>query len=312
VQAADPAGDPQGLGGVGEVQASHGGDLQLAKLHAAVAAVAGVVGDRDVAPGQGGQLVVQGGLVGLDDQDVGGVLSVDQPVGVLALGVHGVGGHHPSGKVQALQQGPELGDLVAGGVHVGLGQDRTAGVVHRGEQVDRRALVVAAAAQGLAVDRDPCRHGRGVGGGGGLAAGGCWLASQAPIARSSASASMRARTRRTVASPGGLKARVRRSRRTPSAASTWPGASAAHSPIAARELAPVSTATTATASTVANACRRPRRWRGRRSGRGGRAGHGTARVPARRVGPPDGWQQGWGMMQGQARSPGGSWLRQPT
>jgi hypothetical protein len=35
-----------------------------------------------------------------------------------------------------------------------LGEDRAAGVVHRGQQVDLRAGVVAAAAQGLAVDRD--------------------------------------------------------------------------------------------------------------------------------------------------------------
>ncbi len=98
-------------------------------------------------------------------------------------------------------------------------------------------------------------------GGWDVGGGGCWLASQAPIARSSASASTRASTRRTVASSGGLKAPVR-SRRTPSAASTWPGASLAHSPIAASDLAPVSTAATATASTVASACRRPRRWRG--------------------------------------------------
>jgi hypothetical protein len=40
------------------------------------------------------------------------------------------------------------------------------------------------------------------------------------------------------------------------------GASLAHSPIAASDLAPVSTAATATASTVARVWRRPRRWRG--------------------------------------------------
>jgi hypothetical protein len=39
-------------------------------------------------------------------------------------------------------------------VDVGLAQDRTAGVVHRCQQVDLRVTVVAAAAQGLAVDRD--------------------------------------------------------------------------------------------------------------------------------------------------------------
>jgi hypothetical protein len=41
----DPAGDADGLGGVGEVQVSDGGDLQAADLGPAVAAVAGVVLD---------------------------------------------------------------------------------------------------------------------------------------------------------------------------------------------------------------------------------------------------------------------------
>src|SRR5829696_9855294 len=72
----------------------------------------------------------------------------------------------------------------------------------------------------------------------------------------------RARTRRTVASVGGRKAPVNGSRRTPKAASTWPGVSLAHSPIAVRDLAPASTAATATASTATSMCRRPRRWRG--------------------------------------------------
>src|SRR5512132_1537732 len=57
----DPAGEPDGWGGVGEVQTSDGGDLQPAELHAVVAAVAGVVQDRDVAPGQSGELVVEAG-----------------------------------------------------------------------------------------------------------------------------------------------------------------------------------------------------------------------------------------------------------
>ena len=53
------------LGGVGEVQASDGGDLELAGLDAAVAAVAGVVGDGDLTPGQGHELLLERGLVGL-------------------------------------------------------------------------------------------------------------------------------------------------------------------------------------------------------------------------------------------------------
>jgi hypothetical protein len=103
VQGPDPAGDPQGLGGVGEVQASHGGDLQAADLHAVVAAVAGVVLGWDVAPRQGGQLAMQGGLVGLYDQDVGGVLGGDQPVGVVAMGMQCVGGDDPPGEVQPIR-----------------------------------------------------------------------------------------------------------------------------------------------------------------------------------------------------------------
>jgi hypothetical protein len=70
---------------------------------------------------------------------------------VLALGVQRVGGDDPPGKVQPVQQGPEPGDLVGG-------------VVHHGQQVDLSVTVVAAAAQGLAVDCDrlpPRRPGHG-------------------------------------------------------------------------------------------------------------------------------------------------------
>jgi hypothetical protein len=140
----------QRLGGVGEVQARDGGDLQAAGLDAAVAAIAGVVGDGNVRPWQGLELVVQRGLIVLHDQQVGGVLGGGQPVGVRALGVERVGGDHGVGQVQAVQQRPELGDLVGRVVHPGLGEDAVAGVVHHGEQVDLRVAVVAAAAQGLA------------------------------------------------------------------------------------------------------------------------------------------------------------------
>jgi hypothetical protein len=105
-------------------------------------------------PGQGGELVVQGGLVGLDDQQIGGVLVGDQPVGVLALGVHGVGGEDPAGEVQVLQERLEPGDLVGGVVDVGLSEDRPGGVVHHRQQVHRRGTMVAAAAEGLTVDGD--------------------------------------------------------------------------------------------------------------------------------------------------------------
>lgn len=163
---------------------------------------------------------------------------------------------------RAVQQRPELGDLVAGGVHVGLAQDRAGRVVHDRQQMHgaapRRPLP-RGVLPSTAIAR---RHAR-VGGGGCVAGwSGCWSASHRPITRSNASGSTRASTRRTVASAGGRQIRRSGSRRLPSAASTGPGASAAHSPIAVRDLAPASTAATATASTVPSACRRPRRWRG--------------------------------------------------
>jgi hypothetical protein len=73
---------------------------------------------------------------------------------MLTLGVERIGGDHRAGQVQPLEQRLEPGDLAGGVGDVGLGQDRAGGVVHRGQQVHLRGSVVAAATQGLAVDRD--------------------------------------------------------------------------------------------------------------------------------------------------------------
>jgi hypothetical protein len=63
------ADDLDGLDGVREGQpGGHGGDLHGAPSGAAVAFLAGVMGGRDLAPGQGGQLSVQAGLVALDQE----------------------------------------------------------------------------------------------------------------------------------------------------------------------------------------------------------------------------------------------------
>jgi hypothetical protein len=105
-----------------------------------------VVGDGDLTPRQRLELVVQGGLVGLHHQQVGGVPLGDQPVGMLALGVERIGGDHSAAEVQTVQQRPEPGDLVGGGVDIGLPQDRAGGVVHHRQQVHRRGAAVAAAA----------------------------------------------------------------------------------------------------------------------------------------------------------------------
>jgi hypothetical protein len=104
--------------------------------------------------GRPGELGVQGWLVGLDDQQVGGA-AVDQEAGVVALGVHGVGGDHHPGKVQADQHVLELRDLVAGGVDLALGQHGGVGVVHDGQQLHRPGMAAAdRAAQRLAVNRE--------------------------------------------------------------------------------------------------------------------------------------------------------------
>ena len=208
-----------------------------------MAAVAGVVGDGDLAPGQRPELLVQAGLVALHDQHVGGLLVGDQPVGMLTLGVHRIRGDDRAGEVQPLQQRLEPGDLVGGVVDVGWARTARVGWSIAASRctcdlpwwpLPRRVLPSTATA---------CRHAARFGGGGRVVGGGgCWPASQAPMARSSASGSMRASTRRTVASPGGCQAPVHGSRRVPSAARTGPGASLAHSPIAARDLAPASTA----------------------------------------------------------------------
>jgi hypothetical protein len=72
-----------------------------------------------------------------------------------------------------------------------------------------RGAVVAASAQVLPSTATARRGRRGTSDGRVGDGGGCWTASQAPMARSSASGSMRASRRRTVASPGDLTAPVR-------------------------------------------------------------------------------------------------------
>jgi hypothetical protein len=107
-----------------------------------------------MSPRQGGELAAQAGLAILNDQQVAGVLDGGQPVGVVALGVHGVGVMMRLARFKPSSSGRNWAISFGGGVHVGLGQDTAAGVVHRRQQVHLRVAVVAAATQGLAVDRD--------------------------------------------------------------------------------------------------------------------------------------------------------------
>jgi hypothetical protein len=70
---------------VREPQAGDGGNLQGPDLDAAMGVLAGAIHHRDLPPRQPGELGVQGWLVGLDDQQVGGA-AVDQEASVVALG----------------------------------------------------------------------------------------------------------------------------------------------------------------------------------------------------------------------------------
>jgi hypothetical protein len=108
-----------------------------------VPAVADLVHDRDGRPGQVGELGVQGGLVGLDDEHVVRAAGA-QPVGVGVLGVQGVGGDHRADQrtraVDALQQRGERRDFVGLVVDLGLAEDHAGGVIERAEQMHCSSL----------------------------------------------------------------------------------------------------------------------------------------------------------------------------
>ena len=82
-QRADAAGDADRLGCMGEGEPGGDGDgFERAALLAAVAPVALPGQDRDLPPGQVLKLGVQARLVLLDDEDVVGLLLLDQELGV--------------------------------------------------------------------------------------------------------------------------------------------------------------------------------------------------------------------------------------
>jgi hypothetical protein len=94
-------------------------------LFAAVTGVAGAVADRDMCPGQGLELLEQGGLVALCLQEqvrsTGGDL-----LGVLGLSVQGVGDEHDPGQaaedlLDGIEQRREGSDFVAFRVDGDLG-----------------------------------------------------------------------------------------------------------------------------------------------------------------------------------------------
>jgi hypothetical protein len=122
----------EGLAGVGVFKVCEGGGLQPPDLQAVVGPGAVVVVERDLAPWQAADPVEQAGVVGLDLGDVLGTALAG--VGTVSvLGMQRVGGDDRAGQIDAVQQRPEGGDLVALVGDLALGQD-VAGVVHRGEQ----------------------------------------------------------------------------------------------------------------------------------------------------------------------------------
>jgi hypothetical protein len=84
------AGDLEDLSGVGEAEVADGDDLEGAMLDAAVAAVAGGIRYRDQVPGQALAAGQQGGLVGLNREQVVGLLVGDQELGGVGVGVERV------------------------------------------------------------------------------------------------------------------------------------------------------------------------------------------------------------------------------
>jgi hypothetical protein len=138
---------------VREPEVVHGDGLEGAQLDPAVGAVAGAVQLGDAMPGNAGTALQQRGLVGLDGEQVVGLLAGHQELGGGGVGVQRVGGDHDAGEFQAGQQRLEGGHFTRRAVDLPLGEHGAGGVVHRGQQVDL-AAVASGAAQRLAVDRD--------------------------------------------------------------------------------------------------------------------------------------------------------------
>ncbi|WP_366916525.1 hypothetical protein [Streptomyces sp.] len=134
--------DADGQAGVGQGDsaevAGDGAGLDRAGLTAYVSGSGGGVLDCDVLPGQGGELGVSGGLVGLDHGDVVGLLGFDQPGDVRLDQVQGVEGDDGAGQVQRCQERLEVRGFVRlrAGLHLGEGHDGA--VSDRGEQMPAR------------------------------------------------------------------------------------------------------------------------------------------------------------------------------
>jgi hypothetical protein len=104
VQLPGLAGDLDDLGGVRKAEVVDRDHLEGAQLDAAMAAVAGAIQHGHALPGQVLAAVQQGRLVGLDDQQVVGLLVGDQELGGLRVGLQRIGSDHHIGQVEVGQQ----------------------------------------------------------------------------------------------------------------------------------------------------------------------------------------------------------------
>ena len=91
----------------------------------------------------------QGGERG--EGDASGLQAGD---GVDGLGVQGIAGDHDACQVESTDEQAECGDLVVLGLDLPVGRGELSLIQHCGEQMNR-TLGSAAAAQGLAVHRQP-------------------------------------------------------------------------------------------------------------------------------------------------------------
>jgi hypothetical protein len=83
-----------------------------------------------------------------------GLLAADQELGGVGVGVQRIRDDHGAGQVQIGQHRDQARDFARGAVDLALGEHRTVGVVHRGQQVELPAVVAFGAPQRPAVDRD--------------------------------------------------------------------------------------------------------------------------------------------------------------
>jgi hypothetical protein len=86
------AGDLEDLGGVREAEVVDGDGFEGAQLYPAVRVVAGAVQHGYPVPGQVGAAAQEGGLVGLDGEQVVGLLAGHQELGGVGVGELGQGG----------------------------------------------------------------------------------------------------------------------------------------------------------------------------------------------------------------------------